>query len=124
MLERLLVGHQEYRILRTMNWDFTDRVMIITGAGIGIGFEIARQFILAGGAVVLNDIDPEMASQAAKKLIDLGGKCKAIVGDSSELVVIDQMVESAINHFGHLDYVVANAGITTFGDFLEYQAKD
>lgn len=107
-----------------MNWNFTDKVMVVTGAGIGIGFEIAKQFCLAGGAVVLNDIDPEVARQATEKLDDIGGKCRAIAGDSSSLEVIGQMIECAVDHFGHLDYAVVNAGITTFGDFLEYKAED
>ena len=44
---------------------FTNQVAIITGAGQGIGFEIARQLAMAGASVLLNDIDVQLANRAA-----------------------------------------------------------
>ncbi|MEM8858276.1 MAG: SDR family oxidoreductase [Chloroflexota bacterium] len=99
---------------------FENKVAIVTGAAIGIGFEIAHQLIKQGAAVVINDIDQEAADVAIKKLSSLGGKCTAVVGDSSDLHLIDKMVSTAVEKYGRLDFAVANAGITTFGDFLSY----
>ncbi|MEM9773544.1 MAG: SDR family oxidoreductase [Chloroflexota bacterium] len=99
---------------------FENKVAIVTGAAIGIGFEIAHQLIKQGAAVILNDIDQEAADVAIKKLSSLGGKCTAMVGDSSDLELIDKMVSTAVGNYGRLDYAVANAGITTFGSFLDY----
>lgn len=100
---------------------FKNKVAIVTGAGQGIGFEICRKLAAAGAHVFLNDIDPALAQQAAKK-INEGGKfnCTAIPGDSSEVSFIQQMVSDAVKQFGKLDIAIANAGITLFGDFFSY----
>lgn len=98
---------------------FENKVAIVTGAGQGIGYEICRQLLAAGASVVLNDIDESLAAGAVQKL---GGndRCTTVNGDCSQLVVVQQMVEKAVQQFGRLDIVVANAGITLFGDFLTY----
>jgi len=45
----------------------------------------------------------------------------AVPGDSSELPIIQQMVDAAVSKFGKLDIVIANAGITLYGDFFDYK---
>lgn len=105
------------------NKRFENQVAIVTGAGVGIGFEIARQLINEGAKVVLNDIDTDLAKIASQKIQASRGNCEAFGGDVSDINVIQEIIKFAVSKFGRLDILMANAGITTFGDFLAYQPE-
>ncbi len=98
---------------------FTGKTAIITGAGQGIGFEIASQLASEGATVLLNDIDEALVTRAAARIGEKG-RCLACPGDSGDLLFIDGIVNRALAETGTLDVVIANAGITLFGDFLKY----
>lgn len=101
-----------------------NRVAIVTGAGSGIGRRIALQLAQAQANVVVNDLDPDLTEALCSELQTLGGHAVAVNGDSSEVPVIDRMIDAATDRFGRLDYAIANAGITTFGSFLDYPVED
>jgi 3-oxoacyl-[acyl-carrier protein] reductase len=103
------------------NKKFADQVAIITGAGQGIGFEIARQLAYEGASVILNDLDENLAVKAADEIQKQGGICHAVPGDASDVEFIQHLVDEAVAKFGRLTIAIANAGITTFGEFLDYQ---
>lgn len=100
------------------------KTAIVTGSGKGIGLAIAKQLLSEGMQVVLNDIDPALLQQVVHALQAEGHTCMAVKGDSSDPAVIRHMVQTAVHSYGGLDVVVANAGVTLFGDFLTYSPDD
>src|SRR5665213_190473 len=86
-------------------------VIVVTGAGRGIGrgeaIELARQ----GGSVVVNDVDVEAATAVVSEIAANGGRASAHAGDCSDPQIAQSLVAQALAVFGRLDAVVNNAGI-------------
>jgi glucose 1-dehydrogenase len=103
---------------------FENKVAIITGAGQGIGFAIALSLAKAGAKIILNDRHKDRVDTAIKQIKKEKGDGFGVPGDSSNIALIQEMVDTAVNKFGKLDIAIANAGITLFGDFFEYGQED
>ena len=88
--------------------DLDGRVALVTGSGRGIGKAIAERLSADGASVVVNDIDGDVAREAAAAI---DGAAVA-VGSVADPAVTDALVETAEREFGGLDLVVNNAGIT------------
>jgi NAD(P)-dependent dehydrogenase (short-subunit alcohol dehydrogenase family) len=99
-----------------------DRVCLVTGAGRGIGFATARELAARGaGGVVLVDLPGEELEAAAARL---GDRAMAVGADVADSDAMADAVRAALEHFGALDVVVANAGIERIGTVRTQSAED
>ncbi|MDP5226728.1 MULTISPECIES: SDR family NAD(P)-dependent oxidoreductase [Arthrobacter] len=94
-----------------MNFDFTGRTLLLTGAAGGIGREIAKLFHTAGANLVLADLNEDALQEVAAGLGEGPGRilCRATNGADPEDIAAT--VGAAVDTFGGLDFVVPAAGI-------------
>ena len=101
---------------------FEQKVVIVTGAGSGIGAGTARRFLTEGAFVVLNGRREEKLREtvggfdAAKSLLH--------PGDVSDEAYVKNLVAETVAKFGKLDVLVNNAGFATFGPFAQVTTED
>jgi len=99
------------------------KVVIVTGAGRGIGRACAERFLQDGAKVVIGDVDGALLAKTAGEL----GKpndLRAVETDVSKRADVDGLVAAAIETFGKLDIMINNAGIARNQNFLEITEKD
>jgi 3-oxoacyl-[acyl-carrier protein] reductase len=87
------------------------KVAIVTGAGRSLGRAYALALAGAGAAVVVNDVDAETAGQTVADIRSAGGRAVASVGPVGPTETADALVAAAVDEFGRLDILVANAGV-------------
>ena len=85
-----------------------EKVLFITGAAQGIGFEIAKDFSKAGAKVVLTDINEEKVKAAAETL---GKDAVGLKCDVTSELELKQAIDDAIDRFGRIDILINNAGM-------------
>ena len=84
--------------------------VVVTGAGRGIGRTIALEVAKAGGRVIVNDLDQEVADEVCAEIKAMGGEALANTDSVSSWEGANNMVTQAVDHFGSIDGVVNNAG--------------
>ncbi|MGY4385062.1 NAD(P)-dependent dehydrogenase (short-subunit alcohol dehydrogenase family) [Pedobacter sp. UYP24] len=104
--------------------NFQGKVAIVTGAGKGIGYQIALELAKNGAQVVINDSDAALVYDAALNINRIyPDKVRPIAGDAGNIELVQHLVDEAVSAFGKVNIIVANAGITLFGDFLTYEPE-
>tara|TARA_A100001037_G_C15117931_1_gene622327 strand:+ start:544 stop:1314 length:771 start_codon:yes stop_codon:yes gene_type:complete len=92
-------------------FDVTDRVIIITGAGQGLGREYALALAADGAIPVLADINGENAKKVAGEIEAAGGQALAVETDVTDAASVDAMVASTLDSHGRIDVLINNAAI-------------
>ena len=88
------------------------KVAIVTGAGSGFGEAIARLYAEEGARVVLADINDAAGEQVADGIRAAGGDAIYVHADVSDADSVQSLIDHAVEHYGELDIIVNNAGIT------------
>ena len=94
-----------------MHDSLNGKVVLVTGAGRGIGRAIAERFAEAGSAVAANDVDGEAAAGTAAAITDRGGTAMAAPADVSDSSQVAAMVDAVMAAHGRIDVLVNNAGL-------------
>lgn len=106
-----------------MPGQFTDRVVLITGAGSGIGAACALAFAREGARVAVADINADNTAATVEKIRQAGGEAMGITVDVTQNDQVAAMVERVLQQWGRLDIAHNNAGIgsgqATVGDVDE-----
>jgi NAD(P)-dependent dehydrogenase (short-subunit alcohol dehydrogenase family) len=102
--------------------DSIERV-IITGAGSGIGFDLAKRFLGAGSRLVLNGRDPDKLERARRDL-DAGERVATVAGHVGDPATARALATAATEHLGGADVLINNAGIFAAKPFLDSTVED
>lgn len=100
------------------------KVVVISGAGTGIGADAARAMRSAGASVVLNGRREDKLEQVASRIDSTGKNVACVAGDIGEPDVSARVVETALDRFGAVDVLFNNAGIFEPKPFLEVSQRD
>lgn len=94
---------------------FKDKVIIITGSTLGIGYRLAVELAGMGTAVVLNGRNMERLEKVRSELIETGARVLAVPGDVSDPATCLRLIDTCIRTFGRLDILINNAGVNMWG---------
>jgi len=98
---------------------FEGKVALVTGAATGIGAATALAFGAEGASVVLSDVNQSALDERLREIQSAGGRGIAVVADASKAVDAQRSVKEALAAFGGIDYLVASAGIQTYGTAVD-----
>ncbi|WP_133524796.1 3-ketoacyl-ACP reductase [Flavobacterium sp. 245] len=104
--------------------DLKNKTALITGAGKGIGKAIAIALAKEGVNLILIARTQADVDQLADQTTNLGVKSLALAADVSDMNSINAAVEKALAEFKNIDILINNAGIASFGKFLELEPSD
>lgn len=101
-----------------------NKVIIITGAGRGLGASIAQDLAANGATVVVGDVNKDGADAVAASIRDAGGNALSVAVDVSDRDAVKQMIARTVEAYGRLDVMFNNAGISQTCPFLEVTEED
>ncbi|WP_181772035.1 SDR family oxidoreductase [Amycolatopsis pittospori] len=119
-------GGDESRALKQARGSggFANKLVVVTGAGSGIGRATALAFAAKGADLVITDINGSAAADTAKLLRDQGVTVGEYTVDSSDAEAVAKFAQRVKEEFGVPDIVVNNAGIGLSGPFLDTSLED
>jgi len=103
---------------------FHGSTAVVTGAGSGIGAEIARQLAAHGAFVLVTDVVAESVDAVVEEITARGGAASGMVVDVTRDTDLQAAVDRTVAEHGRLDYLFNNAGVAIFGEVEEVTLRD
>src|SRR6266403_3146987 len=106
------------------------KVVVVTGGGAGIGREFAKAFASNGAKVIGNDpariadANVGAADRVVEEIRQVGGEAAAVIESVAEWESAQRIVQAALDHFGRIDCVINNAGITRDRFFFNMSVEE
>lgn len=111
-----------------MSRSLEGKVVVVTGAGAGIGKDFAKAFAAHGAKVIVNDVAVSGKAHAAElvatEIREAGGEALAVTESVAEWESAQRIVQAALDHFGRIDGVVNNAGIVRDRFFFNMSVEE
>jgi NAD(P)-dependent dehydrogenase (short-subunit alcohol dehydrogenase family) len=104
--------------------EFSGKVVLVTGAGKGIGRTVAEMFAARGATVAANDISPVNVDMVVAQVNASGGQARAYVHDVAKKVAVQAMVNEISDDFGRIDILVNCANVEPVGPLLDLDEWD
>ena len=104
--------------------DFKDKVVLVTGAGRGIGKAIAMAFAQEGARVAVNDINPGTCEATASEINSIGGEAAAWQCDVANKMAVQTMLIDIEDRWQHIDILINNAGVEPHKSILTMDEWD
>jgi NAD(P)-dependent dehydrogenase (short-subunit alcohol dehydrogenase family) len=106
------------------NRRFAGKVVVITGAAMGIGRTCAEAFAAEGGSVVVGDINEGERNETVRRITEAGGKATAVHCDVRSAADVQNLIASAVSTYGGVDVLFNSAGVVRYGTVEELSEED
>ena len=103
---------------------FKDKVVLVTGAGKGVGRAVAEAFAMQGASVAANDISPINVEAVTAGINAAGGRAKAYVHDIAKKVAAQVLINEISDEYGRIDILVNCANVEPHGPLLDMDEWD
>lgn len=91
--------------------ELTDKVVLVTGAGLGFGRKLAIEFAHEGAIVAANDQTPVNLDEVVAEIVEKGGQAKSYLADVAKKVAVQMMVTDIVEYFGRIDILINQANV-------------
>jgi NAD(P)-dependent dehydrogenase (short-subunit alcohol dehydrogenase family) len=101
-----------------------EKVILITGAGRGLGRKLAGELAARGAIIAANDITPINVDEIVDLIIGRGGRAKSYIADVSKKIPVQAMINEIIDDWGRIDVLVNHANVKPVKPILDMDEWD